>query len=125
MLCKCAILIKENKKYLVKCDYCKTNPITFYQSKYKWYEYPVILIRDNPELRLIIGLYCLFGYAVIFILLWLDWVKIFLIKKYKFVENIFAIFAIFYVGIIFGYLSIIQKLDHDIHYRLEKPDDFD
>jgi hypothetical protein len=116
MNCQCAILVKSNKKYLLQCNLCKIKTIE--PIKYNWYEYYIILIRDYPNFRLGIELFCLIGYIFLFVTIYFIKFKLINLENYELLGGFFAVFFVCYVVILFGYMNSIQQLNSNIRYKL-------
>ena len=65
MVCNCCVFNIQGITHLSSCEECKiiANQISV-KYKFKWYEFHIQLIRDYPEIRLIIELFCLVSIGV-------------------------------------------------------------
>lgn len=118
MECKCAVFACDGNKYFVQCEKCKIginsnqniNPESD-TNKFKWYEQHILLIQDNPDFRLRIKLFCLFGYGLIYLMCYLyhfdiiNWVNV------RTLDLGFKIFFTLYIVVVFGYVDAITKLN--------------
>lgn len=120
MECKCCIFNIQGITHLSQCEECKkqkksinitnqTNQIPV-KYKFKWYEFHIQLIRDYPEIRLWIELFCLVAIGVWIICAYLDYIKFVDFKQECLINKIISGFLMSSVIIIFGYLDAIDKL---------------
>jgi hypothetical protein len=107
------------------CEFCKsgldnitnsTNSTNITNSNhvYKWYNHHVVLLKNNPELRLGIELFCLIGFAIWLIIAYLQHCKIidFNDNYYKYIRVGITSFLMFYTVILFTYLDALNKLNN-------------
>ena len=128
MKCKCSVFIIDKTKYFVQCEKCKNGTDINYElfdnneylKKFKWYEQHTLMIRDNPNLRLGLNLFCLYGYGMIFILCYLQYFEIINYQKIIILDIGFKILVPIYICILFGYIDGISKLSSDSKYKLYK-----
>ena len=113
MDCQCCFY-KDNKKYLVRCPYCKTNSI----KKYKWYEWHIISMRDNPDIRLISELFILSGSFILLSIAYYQHHKLIDFHSNIFFNYFIKIFLIIYIIILFIFVDGQIKLNNDIYYQL-------
>jgi hypothetical protein len=132
MECKCSVLTIGGVKYFVQCEKCKRNPnpnITSVPTntntntdtdtnKFNWYERHILLIRDNPDFRLGLNLFCLFGYGLIYMIAYLHHFEIISYLNVKLLDIGYRIFLTIYVFVVFGYLYTIGELDKNFKYKL-------
>jgi hypothetical protein len=118
MVCKCATLFLDNKKYLVKCNDCKNiigstdNELdgkSDNKYQFRWYEKHIEIQRDNPEIRMGIELLLLIGWAFMLGLCWLEWLKI-TSSFGNFTLNLIGTICTIWIILLFGYLDAYQKL---------------
>jgi hypothetical protein len=86
--------------------------------KYKWYEFHIQLIRDYPEIRLEIELFCLVVIGVWIICAYLDCIKLYDFKQNSLINKIISGFLMSSIVIIFGYLDVIDKLARNKKFGL-------
>ena len=113
MNCKCCFF-EQTKKYLIKCKYCKNN----LNKEHKWYEFHILLIRNNATNRLLLELFILINSIMWFIFAYFQYFKIIDYNSNKFIDWIIKIFLIIYVIILLIYLDGLNKLNTDIYYQL-------
>lgn len=127
--CECAIFELNNIKYYIQCEKCKkykkeigisynSNITNTSKSEYKWYEQHIILVRDNPDFRLGLNLFCLFGYGLISTICYLHYFDIINYKNVIQLNIVFGIFLLFYMIIVFAYIDATDKLRKNSKYKL-------
>lgn len=119
MQCQCCILLLSGKKYVVKCENCKNKQDLTETIKFRWYEKHIVLLRDNPEFRLIVELIMLFGYVGFIILIYMQLNNLTLISN-EMINRIIAMIFIGWFGLVFGYIDACQKLKSDSKFYLKK-----
>ena len=131
MECKCCVFGIQGIGYLSQCEECKkqkksiniinitnqTNQIPV-KYKFKWYEFHIQLIRDYPEIRLGIELFCLTAISVWIICAYLDYTKLYNFKYQCLINKIICGFLMSSIIIIFGYLDAIDKLARNKKFGL-------
>lgn len=123
MICSCAILFLDNKKYIVKCPDCKKISDTIFEdnnnNKYKFrlYEKHIEILRDNPHLRMGIELLLLVGWTLALGLCWMEWFGITSSLGNPIHKIIGLIFA-GWVIVLICYLDAVQKLINNSKYFL-------
>lgn len=121
MYCGCCFFIHQNNKYFIQCEKCKKNSISqlgqnentnickgHYQNQYKWYEFHKKIIRTNPEIRLIVELFCLFGFGIWCIIAYLEHFNIVIFSQHKYIRWFITTFLSIYVIVLFCYLDSLN-----------------
>ena len=117
MKCLCCTLIISGNKLLVKCENCKNKSPKNNLDHFKWYEKHIIIIRDNPDKRLIIELIILFGYIGMLILCYLEKCNL----TFEFNKSLRLTLAIIFTGwfgLVYGYIYSFQKLKKEEKFFL-------
>ena len=125
MECKCCVFNIQGITYLSQCNECvkqkKTisiTKLTQVEYKFKWYELHIKIIRDYPEIRLGVEIYCMISICIWFICAFLDYTQIVNFKQYNLISNIISGFLMLSVIFIFGYIDAINKLANDKKFIL-------
>ena len=113
MNCRCCFY-KDKIKYLLKCEYCKKNQI----KQYKWYEWHIISIRDNPSIRLLNEIFITFGSLICFIIAYNKYYQLIDLNYYDKNNDIVNTFLIIYICILSVSLDSLIKLNNNIYYQL-------
>ena len=119
MNCYCSILFFERKKYLVQCCECKKK-LQFDSNnsyEFKWYEYPIKIVRDDPWFRLGLNMILIMGGILCIFVAHLDLVKAFDFKN-TFIGKILSIILGCYMIILFGHLYVYEQLEKNLKYKL-------
>jgi hypothetical protein len=129
MRCYCCVFFLKDKLYLSKCSECKKNNL-FVQDEqtertntiksnyqFKWYEYGIKKIRDDPHFRLGIELICIIGCVFWLFIAYLEYFKLANFKN-TICGNIISFLLIIYTIILVGYFCVIEQLYKNKNYQL-------